>query len=250
MVKKYQVYGLVDPVSLRIRYVGRTVQSLRARLNKHLAAKRTAHVTSWITGLKRQGLDPVIVLLEVTAPDFLQLCAAERWWIAYGRASGWDLVNHTKGGDGQPPDRVNTLSANQKTAAALKGRTRTEEHRKKLSAAHSTPEMIAANKARHIGRKRSQSTRDKIGAASRARITTPEARENMSKAQLQREPRTEEFREKCSRAHKGKKFSAEHVANMAASRRGKKASPETRAKMREAHIRRWAAKKAQEAEED
>lgn len=51
----------------------------------------------WVRTLQRIGLDYEIVVLENVRP-WEDLADKERWWIAYGRASGWPLTNLTDGG--------------------------------------------------------------------------------------------------------------------------------------------------------
>jgi group I intron endonuclease len=83
------------------------------------------------------------------------------------------------------------------------------------------------------GRKLTASTRAKIGKASRARLT-PERQRAMTEAAATANTgrKFPERGKKISVALKGRKHTAEHVRNHAASIRGRKLSDETRAKMR------------------
>lgn len=63
-VVEVTIYYLVDPVTDEIRYVGRTKNSLKARLNGHLSKTRkgeVSHKNSWIRKLLSQELKPRIV---------------------------------------------------------------------------------------------------------------------------------------------------------------------------------------------
>ena len=89
------------------------------------------------------------------------------------------------------------------------------------------------------------------GAANRGRKRTPEQLENMRKASQARAARhmadTEfwvEVNRKKSESHKGKKKSAEHMANWSAARKGHKVSKETREKIRRTLAETRAKKKA------
>lgn len=89
------------------------------------------------------------------------------------------------------------------------------------------------------------------GAANRGRKRTPEQVENMrnaSQARAERHMSDPEFwaevNRKKSEAHKGKKKSAEHMANWSAARKGHAVSEETREKIRRTLAETRAKKKA------
>ncbi|GCD40381.1 hypothetical protein GKJPGBOP_08238 [Streptomyces paromomycinus] len=84
------IYGLVDPRTDEVKYVGKTTKPITARLADHLAAPAPA-VRVWIEELAIDGRRPEIVPLreDVPAP---QLDAAEREEIAT-RAERGDLLN-------------------------------------------------------------------------------------------------------------------------------------------------------------
>src|SRR5678815_3233021 len=96
---KHIIYGLIDPRTMLIRYVGKSSSGMR-RPHDHRRtwgrAKNT-HSARWVAELQRDGFDFGIVVLDASAPD--RLAEHERWWIAYGRALGWPLTNLTDGGE-------------------------------------------------------------------------------------------------------------------------------------------------------
>ena len=94
------VYGLIDPRTGELRYVGKSCSGL-ARPRQHLCPKQSpvTHRGSWITGLLRDGMKPEIEIIEVH-DSASSLADAERFWIAYFRFVGCRLTNHTDGGDG------------------------------------------------------------------------------------------------------------------------------------------------------
>lgn len=96
------IYGLSDPRTNQLRYVGKTRQTLARRLGRHLSPsylRALTHKNRWLRSLLRAGVHPVIEVLEVCASPLL-LDEAERFHIAYWRMIGAHLTNGTDGGDG------------------------------------------------------------------------------------------------------------------------------------------------------
>lgn len=190
------IYGLVDPVTDDVRYVGKSVDPL-SRFAQHLRDQTATRRGRWIRSLLAQDLRPGLMLLEVVTGDWQ---VAERQWIAAYRAAGGDITNHTDGGDGisgldaeararlsaimtqrlaDPevrariftPERAaaisRALTGRPKTAAHVAklsqnqpGRTLTEEHRAKISAA-----LIGNQYA--LGLRHSDATKARLAEASR-----------------------------------------------------------------------------------
>lgn len=95
------VYGLCDPRTNELRYVGKTELKLSMRLRGHLSRKGTERPTRrscWIKSLLLRGLKPDAFVIEEVAK--VDMNDAEEFWIAYFRSIGADLTNGTKGGDG------------------------------------------------------------------------------------------------------------------------------------------------------
>ncbi len=93
------VYGLVDPRSLEVRYIGKTVHGLK-RPREHYSELNynNNYKSGWVKQLRKAGLRYNIVVLEFCKRETLN--DQEIWWISYGKLSGWRLTNLTKGGDG------------------------------------------------------------------------------------------------------------------------------------------------------
>lgn len=93
------IYGLVDPSDLLVHYVGLSSRGLKRPREHRLASDKSASPDCgrWVAALQSRGLDFDIVILEEVETD-TQLQTAERWWIAYGRLSGWPLTNRSSGG--------------------------------------------------------------------------------------------------------------------------------------------------------
>ncbi len=97
------IYGLIDPRSGHLRYIGQTYKLLPLRLLQHISnakANRKAHVYSWIRQLLLLKLEPEIEALEEfpTGIPFEELDEAEIFQIAYWKFLGAELTNHTEGG--------------------------------------------------------------------------------------------------------------------------------------------------------
>jgi len=90
------IYGLVDPTSLLIFYVGCSTTGFR-RPKEH-RKRGDSPCREYVKNLQRDGLDYEIAVLE-SFRTCLELPAAEQWWIAYGKGCGWPLTNQTKGGE-------------------------------------------------------------------------------------------------------------------------------------------------------
>jgi hypothetical protein len=114
------IYALCEPDNAP-RYVGKTVRYLHERHKQHIYdAQRRARlpVHRWIAKRIREQKPLVIRLLEYVRPSD-DWTARERHWIETLRASGCDLLNLTKGGEGLPGHRF-TAEHRAKIAAALK----------------------------------------------------------------------------------------------------------------------------------
>jgi hypothetical protein len=128
-IPRYFIYGLRDPRTGEIRYVGQSSRGMERPIhhNKPSNLKKLPHlhVNRWISKLHSLGLKYEIVLLErFDGPEHLDI--AEIRWIALGRdALGERLANATYGGGG------------------TRGWHHTAESRKKLKMAASTAESVA-----------------------------------------------------------------------------------------------------------
>lgn len=97
------IYGLVDPDSNKIRYVGKTSSTIERRLLEHIndaisimnkkGKKKINKRYSWIISLLKNNQKPTIKLLEEVENDGNE---RECYWIA----TLPNLTNMTKGGDG------------------------------------------------------------------------------------------------------------------------------------------------------
>lgn len=95
------IYGLVDPIKTHLRYVGKTWYSLSKRRKQHLGHSKNPAVKAWVASLRDMGTLPEIFEIErVTASEWQE---QEKFWIAYFRFIGCDLLNLHEGGGGSVP---------------------------------------------------------------------------------------------------------------------------------------------------
>lgn len=208
-----KIYALRD--GHWIRYVGKTVFSLDARLSGHLADVRNGsrtHKSNWIRSLLSDGKLPRITLIEEVEGNG---CKEERYWIKYFRDHTVDLVNSTDGGEGEAgwhhsEDVCHKLSAmgmghdvpvkvRQKISNSLKGHVSSIQNR------------LAVSKA-HKGIPKSEEHRKKIGLGNKGKIRTPEMRRRYSLASKRRPPRTLEQRAAISKRLSEEYASGKRVA--------------------------------------
>jgi len=107
------IYGLIDPRTRFIRYIGLSSQGLIRPKNHAQNSCPDTYCRRWVKSLQRQNLSYEIVVLE-TLSAATALADAERWWIAFGRACGWPLTNLT---DGRGPS-VETILERQRRRTA------------------------------------------------------------------------------------------------------------------------------------
>lgn len=235
------IYALKDPRDGAIRYVGKTKLKISKRLSGHRNEKRQTRKCRWLAMLQREGLAPVVVILEEVPEAAWE--ESERFWIKWCRMAGFDLTNHTIGGDGVSgldAAARRRLSEGMKARMALPGAKdylSSPERAAKISAAlrgtkHS-PEHTAKLWQNRPGWKHSEETVARISAANRGhRWTTAEL------AAL-RVRNTGNQYGLGNRSRSGQTRSADERAKTSAACKGKIKSAEWREKMRQSKLRYW-----------
>lgn len=119
--KSAYIYGLFDPETLEIRYVGKAVDP-DGRLYRHLYYSETEDFPKarWIRKLKAAGKEPRMQILE-KVPDFIWACT-EIKWIAYFKSQGARLLNIDEGGAGWGLGQKHTEATKSKMSKAAKAR--------------------------------------------------------------------------------------------------------------------------------
>ena len=131
------IYGLTEPKTGEIRYIGKTIQSPEKRYAAHLtpsSLKKTDHRACWLKGLLSQGQKPGLVVLRADIQVEEQLDQEEIELIAFCRDIGFRLVNLNAGGEGQ---RGRRWTAEQRSAASRQRQERriSAEARRKIGEA-------------------------------------------------------------------------------------------------------------------
>lgn len=81
MIQKHYIYGLVDPRTLCVRYVGKTVDP-KGRYAGHLNDDGDTRKAAWVRELRVASCKPTMVILEEV--DHLSVYEKEREWVARG----------------------------------------------------------------------------------------------------------------------------------------------------------------------
>lgn len=96
---KVYIYTLEHPITNEIRYIGKT-KNPKERFHNHCNRLHNEHThkRNWINSLRFIGLKPKMNILdEVNESEWKHW---EKYWIEQFRQWGFNLVNHTSGGDG------------------------------------------------------------------------------------------------------------------------------------------------------
>jgi group I intron endonuclease len=132
------VYGLYDPRTSALRYIGKS-ESGESRLLRHLNPKtlntEKTHKSNWIKSLIKLGLKPYLQVLY-TASEFEDLSKLEISFIAKHKASGDNLTNQTNGGEGMLGFSP-TEETRKKISSSKLGIFASAEVRAKMSISHS-----------------------------------------------------------------------------------------------------------------
>lgn len=91
----FTIYGLIDPLSYYVRYIGVTNKHLEVRLDQHMMLKDGCKTkVQWLITLVDLGLKPTIFVLGY-AKDKETTYQIEKEWILKGYSFGWSLTNGT-----------------------------------------------------------------------------------------------------------------------------------------------------------
>ena len=164
------IYGLIDPRTNELRYVGKTSRGLSERLRAHITRRNLhnkRHSSRWISGVILSGTKPEIFEIE-KVPDGWCWKEAESFWIEYFKSIGCRLTNISGGGVG---------------AAGSKR----------------SPEFIANIRAKMIGRTFDDEWKRKISEAKRGVQTQPQSPEVVAK-------RVESIKRTCAQRAALRKF--------------------------------------------
>lgn len=251
--KTVRIYGLIDPRTNELRYVGQTHRPLGRRLSQHCGTARkrtTLHVAAWIRGVLDAGSAPEMIVLQECSASLAE--ESEQFWIEYFRWVGCDLTNRSIGGlaprgwhhtEEQKAKWRETRSGEN---APMYGKRWTPAQRKRASEAQK--QRFQTQPHPRVGKKHTEETRRIIRerlAAAPPRVFTEAGRQAKSDAAKRRWADPEwrkRFSERMSgdRNHRFGKRPPDHQieAVKRGHRKGFKHPPETIERMREAARRR------------
>lgn len=117
-----KIYVLIDPISHKIRYIGRTKCSLNTRLNGHISKSKfkNNHKDCWIQNLLKKGLIPKIKLFNKIR-GWKESHLYEQELISKCLKFGFDLVNLDDRGEGSV-NKIITIEQKQKISNTLKNK--------------------------------------------------------------------------------------------------------------------------------
>lgn len=131
-MSKVKIYGLLDPDTREVRYIGKTSRDLKHRYREHINddLKYNSHKVNWIKKLKSLNKLPLIELIEECTE--LNWSEREKYWITQFN----NLTNSTEGGeDGKHNEyvieKLKLLNTGKNNPCY--GKVWTKEERKKLS---------------------------------------------------------------------------------------------------------------------
>lgn len=102
-MKKVYIYGLSDPITNEIRYIGKTV-NMKNRYKKHVYQSKylKTKIGNWIKKLISINLKPNILLIEECEEN--NWIEREKYWIKKYKEDGYNLLNIHEGGN-EPPKK-------------------------------------------------------------------------------------------------------------------------------------------------
>ena len=128
MKQDIKIYGLLDPNTNQIRYVGKTKYSVTTRLSNHMCDKSITHKTNWLKSLN--GVKPEIIILDIVSEN--DWIFWDQYWISQVKTWGFNLTNATLGGEGHYGHKPSKEVIEKRRQKVL-GTKRTVEQRKNMS---------------------------------------------------------------------------------------------------------------------
>lgn len=106
------IYGLIDPRTGMLRYIGKTDNISHRMISHHSFRTPSTHKECWLHELRQLLIGPEVFIVENVNCDNWE--EAERYWIEQFKFMGADLTNGTNGGDGGPPSHEARLKISRK----------------------------------------------------------------------------------------------------------------------------------------
>lgn len=191
---KTSIYFLIDPRTGSPRYVGIT-RNVYMRICQYRCKPHSTRLERWFKKLRDHGQEPILRVVAETE-NREQACQTERRWIRRLRRRGFDLMNHTDGGEvgfQHAPESKEKCRVKNIEHWKTHPRVFSPEWRKKLSDAQKR--RIAEGKSniyelaeRRRGKPKPRAWVEKAAAQLRGRPSklSPERRQEMREAMLHR----------------------------------------------------------------
>jgi group I intron endonuclease len=168
MEKISYIYGLEDPITKEVRYVGKSINPDR-RLKSHIheSRRKNTHKECWINGLIKKGLTPGLLILEKCIGD--EWIETEKKYIKKYE----NLTNLTEGGTGVPGfsfssiTKENMASSRKGIYNPFFGKKHSKESIKLMS--EKNKEFIKNNGSPTLGYKHKEEARAKLSEAGKRR---------------------------------------------------------------------------------
>jgi hypothetical protein len=160
-----KIYGLIEPITNEIKYIGKTKQELSKRLYAHIHESKNSNTkkNKWIKSLTNKNLKPKIEEIDIVSESNWEFW--EQYWISQFKAWGFELKNTDEGGKGQSSEFMKKNNPmfkkenREKISKSLQGNT----FAKGFKHTEETKNKVKKNHARFwSNKKRSQRTIDKI----------------------------------------------------------------------------------------
>lgn len=184
------VYGLIDPRTGEIRYIGQTSVGLLRPKRKH-----TSHCRNWELNLEKIGLKKQILELDHWDGfgDYKKwLDETETFYISYFKMIGANLTNLSIGGEGRR-GFLHSQETKEKISLSLTGKRHSLLTKEKISNSHkgimtwnkgkkTSTETRLKQKRAHIGIPLSKETKLKMSRARFGKVKSLETRKKISES--------------------------------------------------------------------
>ncbi len=90
MLERHYIYGLIDPSTSMIRYIGKAANP-RARFVAHINERGDTRKCKWLAELATKRMKPIMVILEETNAQ--EVFAVEKKWIDIAISLEWEITN-------------------------------------------------------------------------------------------------------------------------------------------------------------
>ncbi len=242
------IYSLVDPFTKAPRYVGKTINP-RERYKEHLKENYNTRKCNWVQSLLRKDAEPEFVVLDVVKTEEWEFW--ECHYISLYKSWGFNLTNHTEGGKDPlivpkygSENSFNIPWVREKIAQRsrdIKGKSIEEIYGEKKALEIKEKIKLSQKEAREQGRVRKNYKKGKDNPLYGIE-RTQEAKDKISKANKGEKngqygvKKTEEQKEYLSNLFKGREKSQETKDKISKANKGKKHSLEHKERIRSMNI--------------